>query len=267
MDQQKLLSTEEKCELVVSSYRERKKLGRTGTLHGLCLHHHVRYAVFTKWLKQQGKTCSDLMYEVQEEVSNQYRPDEESFDVSDYETVLSIYKKWLLHDPHLPLKRFCNDRSVDYKALHQWMRRRNITISELKVRAGVSLEEKQLQGMRPPLFGRVLNGYKQKLSEDPQYSFRQYCRDCRADYEAMMKWLAHIGIQIKQLKAAVSIEQRVPRQRSVFVQFKPNGGSNGDRLTGVKIQLSDGSNIQVEECTVISLCAFINQYNNDQKRH
>lgn len=259
----------EQSKVILQEYNQVLSKRGHASYEALCRHHHVPMAFFRHWLQEKGQTVADLVYETKEDLSTRYYPNKEVIEAHDYEGIIAYYKKWLVQNPRLPLRTFCNNQGFEYTHVHQWLKRQHISIEEIKISAGVKLSSSKnsLQPSNSQLFGRVLHRYKQVLVEHPNYSLRQHCKDCGADYGAMQQWLARVGIQIKQLKQAVLIEQQVPKcPRPVFVQFKPNGGTNGDRLTGVKIQLADGSNIQVEECTVISLCAFINQYNEDQKR-
>lgn len=257
---------EQRCKEIIPAYRIRLLQRGHGSLEQLCRHYNVPLDFFRQWLKQQDKTITDVVCETKEELLAAQSNDV-VMDKSDYESVLLNYKKCLMSTPRLTLFQFCKKHDITYVNLMSWMRHHRITVAELKIAAGVQFKKENMNEMPSShFFGRVLNNYKKVLEDQPNYSFRKHCRESKADYEAMIKWMYRIGVQIKQLKQAVVIEQKVPRHpRPVFVQFKPNGGTNGDRLTGVKIQLADGSNIEVKECTVISLCAFITQFNEQQK--
>lgn len=91
----------------------------------------------------------------------------------------------------------------------------------------------------------------------------------------MKKWMDLNGVSEKQIKTAEMIRRAneaspitnmLPiNPDSVFVQFRPNGGTNGDKLKGVNIRFPDGKLLQIEECTVISLCSLINIYDKNQR--
>lgn len=174
---------------------------------------------------------------------------------------------------NITMALYCLQHEISCRGMQKWMERHNLTVAEARQKAGLEPDtEKGLKrgDMSDALARRMtkaMDMYKRQLRGNTKYSVKSFCKDNRIHYRCFVDWLKQIGVTEKQLKAAAILEDCVPKKRDkVFIQFTPNGGSNSDRLRGVKIQMADGNNILVQECTVISLCAFINQYNNDLKR-
>lgn len=192
-----------------------------------------------------------------------------------YERTWALFKDHLEAGNDITLRGFCILHNVDGYKMHKWAERHNYNVTALKIKLGIIKKHEEQSPTDASHFGermqkrlaKGLRDYKHRLEVKPDTSLKQFCKDEHIEYKDMAVWMTHLGITVQQLKQAVILDNKCPtKRRNVFVQFKPNGGTNGDRLTGVKIQLADGSNVMVDECTVISLCAFINQYNNDQRR-
>ena len=180
-----------------------------------------------------------------------------------------------LKTENLTMSLYCLQHDVPYRGMQKWMEGKNLSVADAKIKAGLSPEsdrgltrrEVNIPEALARRLSKAMDMYKHKLRENPKYSLRAFCKEKNINYRSMTDWMAHLGVTVTQLRQAAVLEDRAPRSRKkVFIQFTPNGGSNSDRLRGVKIQMADGNNILVQECTVISLCAFINQYNNDLKR-
>lgn len=183
-----------------------------------------------------------------------------------YAEAWADFKKSLEEFPELTLSSYCTLHNISQVGIEKWMARRNYSVAELK-NGLVCIENRFFNKEAKKRLGGMLKQFKAALARDPDYSLRTFCQQRHIEYQMMYRYMNSLGITYTQLKQAAILEDKCPRKRrNVFVQFKPNGGTSGDKLTGVKIQMPDGSTIMVEECTVISLCSFINQYNNDQKR-
>lgn len=183
------------------------------------------------------------------------------------------FKEHVENGNNISLRSFCILNDVEYRPMEKWVARNNLSVTDLKIRAGIKTLPQDVSSETPftpeavKRLSKALKTYKVALCSNPNFSLSAHCSNEHVDYYLMQKWLQHVGLTVRQLKQSALLEEKVSRKRKpVFVQFRPNGGSNSDKLTGVKIQLADGSNILVEECTVISLCAFINKYDSDQRR-
>lgn len=190
-------------------------------------------------------------------------------------TLWNDYIEDMKKNGYIPLTNFCRDRSANIHSLSKWMKRQNLTTSDARIAAGISIDADKC--MDHPFFkmsestsrrmSRLLAEYKKLILLHGNYSMVTFCQEKNVEYKFMVRWLETLGLTVKQIKAAVVMTDKFPRKRNkVFVQFTPNGGNRADSLKGVKIQLADGANILVQECTVLSLCSFINQYNIDQKK-
>jgi len=184
------------------------------------------------------------------------------------------YKELIESGQDISMRKFCIQHEVKYGKMQKWMSRNNFNVKELRLRAGIKdkssdteCEAGAFSESATKVLASCVRKYKRLLRNAPDFKLTVHCKNEGVDYNTMLRWLLHIGMSVKELKQAALLEcVNTKKRKPVFVQFKPNGGTNSDKLTGVKIQLADGSNILVEECTVISLCAFINKYDNDQRR-
>jgi len=243
------------------------------TLSSFCRSEGEDCGKFQHWLNRSGQSVTQIKNEIlfaQNEIAkmpDKIPPGEK------YLNVWTKFKEHLAAGNNVSLRSFCILHDVEYGKMDKWMSRNNFSVTDLKKRLGMynQSDNNDDENFTTPEVKRrlasVLKKYKKRLLVDPGATLFSFCSEQRVDYALMQKMLQYLGISVKQLKQAAMLEDKCPKRcRNVFVQFKPNGGSGSDTLTGVKIQLADGSNILVEECTVISLCAFINKYDNDQRR-
>lgn len=193
-----------------------------------------------------------------------------------YRFLFDEYKKELLQRRTLTLSVFCRERGESPTRMSKWLNRQGLSAADVKrtvLEQGVepSVAESVLLGLAPGAIARfrqTLKGYKDLLSKSTNKSMKDYCAECNVDFPMFTKWLAAVGVSDRSLRREARVNRKKPGGEfgSVFVQFKPNGGSVGDQLRGVKIFFPDGSRIEVEGCTVITLCNFIHTYDNQQRR-
>jgi len=266
--------TNEYYEQLISSYKKALESDTELSLAKYCRNVNANESKVIHWAGHHGIFVRDLRMEVLVKLGKLDKMPTKKSIGDIYASVWADFKETLERGENVTFSAYCILRGVNVQAMHKWVVRKGYSIMGLK--AGLNLNSEflyngpvssELSPMTQRKFGQVLKDYKLKLRLNPAYSMLSHCKTHHVDYKMMMKWMAHVGLSVKQLKQAVILDDTCPRVRKhVFVQFKPNGGTDGDRLTGVKIRMADGSSVSVEECTVISLCAFIHRYNSDQKR-
>lgn len=193
-----------------------------------------------------------------------------------YSLLLEEYKKELLKRRNLTMEVFCRERGEYSSRMSKWLNRQGFTVTDIKKSvleqdAFPSVADSVIMGLGDSAiarFRKTLKEYKELLSVRANQSLKDFCGKHNVDYVLFTKWLKIIGVSDRSLRQEAKLNRKKPGGElgSVFVQFKPNGGSIGDQLKGVKIFFPDGSRIEVEGCTVISLCNFIQVYDNQQRR-
>jgi len=228
---------------------------------------------FQHWLNRKGLNVTQIKNEILFAQNKIAKMPDKTPPGEKYLNVWTKFKEHLEAGNNVSLRSFCILHDVNYGKMDKWMSRNNFSVNDLKKRLGLdnSHDNNDDENFATPevkqRLAKALRGFKKQLCINPSTCLRTYCLERHVEYSLMLKYLQFLGIGVVQLKQAAMLEDKCPRRRrNVFVQFRPNGGSNSDTLSGVKIQLADGSNILVEECTVVSLCAFINKYDNDQRR-
>lgn len=193
-----------------------------------------------------------------------------------YRFLLEEYKKELAQRRTLTMGVFCREQGESPTRVSKWLSRQGLSVSD--VRKAVlnqdvtpSVSESIILGLGSSAiarFRKTLKGYKENLSKRLDKSMKDYCGEQNVDFVLFSKWLKAVGVSERSLRHEARINRKQPGGElgSVFVQFKPNGGSIGDQLKGVKIFFPDGSRLEVEGCTVISLCNFLQTYDNQQRR-
>lgn len=233
-----------------------------------CDEHGVQYEPFRKWLGRRGLNISTL----RKNAMMQLGVTEDQLRQVPYEKHLETYKKCLEHDINMRLTTFCRLHDVNYTHMLKWMNRQNLQVCDVqkKVRQKLGMESDDGQPAIPPLMENRLRSHFKKFKKEvimnPQLSLNAYCRNNGVSSVMMKRWLKLKGISLKEIiKAHVKKSQMAAKVSSVFVQFQPNGMTDGDTLRGVVIKTPDGAIYDIEECTVVSLCNFISMYNSDQK--
>ena len=261
-------------ETLIEAYKLALESNPSLSLAEFCRSRNESQEQVEHWLYHRGKSVRDIKNEVLvklgkiEQLPDKQRPSEI------YERVWLGFKETLERGEDISLSAYCLLKGVNHEKMDKWVRRQGYSVSRMKLALGLKNEALNPNGsilnLSPDtqrFLGKTLKSYKSVLRTNPGYSMLTHCRKSHVDYQLMIRWMAHIGLSVRQIRKAVILDNEFPRTRKhVFVQFKPNGGSNGDKLTGVKILMADGSSVSVEECTVLSLCAFINQYNADQQQ-
>lgn len=192
----------------------------------------------------------------------------------DYEKHLQAYRDMLAVDLDYTMTQYCTDVGISQHSFHHWIMRQGLNVEKIKhevcASMGIDLNAEQsnkenIQAYRKPaeprLFRKAIADYKKMLESDKNLSLQKFCRAKGYAYRPLLHWMREIGINPADIKSFVIDRQKLPKDnRRVFIQFKPNGDSSKDILNGVKISLPDGTQIDVESCTVIGLCSFVNIY-------
>ena len=195
-----------------------------------------------------------------------------------YDKHLKAYRDMLAIDLNYEMTQYCRDVGISAHGFHHWIMRQNLTVEKIKEevceKLGIVPDSKmqakpsrsQRSSTEPPAFRRAITGYKKMLESDSSLSLQQYCRAKGYAYRPLLHWLSDIGIKPADIKSFVLDRQKLPKDnRKVFIQFKPNGGASTDILSGVRISLPDGSQVDVESCTVVGLCSFVNMYSKQKE--
>lgn len=189
----------------------------------------------------------------------------------EYDKHLDAYKKLLAVDLDYSLTQYCSDVGMAHHGFSHWLNRRGLNVEKIKqeVCADLGLAPsdthdstfRRPKPTEPGVFRRALSGFKKMLEKDRSLTLQQYCRAKGYAYRPLLAWMREIGIKPADIRAIVSEKDKLPKDnRRVFIQFKPNGSSSTDVLNGVRISLPDGTQIDVESCTVVGLCSFVNIY-------
>lgn len=191
----------------------------------------------------------------------------------EYEKHLRAYRDMLGIDPDYTLAQYCTDVDISQHSFHHWLMRQNLSVEKLRKEVFTSLGLDKisegeatspcvhLKPSEPRIFRKALSGYKKMLESNNNLTLQEYCRCKGYAYRPLLHWMREIGITSADIRSFVLDRQKLPKDnRRVFIQFKPNGGTQGDLLKGVRICLPDGTHIEVECCTVVGLCSFVNIY-------
>lgn len=234
---------------------------------------------FLGWLQRNGILVVDIKNEVRGKLGMPLLPKDLA---SQYSMVLEEYRMRLSFSPDLSVAAFCDESYVNSTAFRKWMRRNGYTVASIRkdvlgevptIKRHISKEDFGTDAKKR--FESVLEGFKKHLHKHKNAKLKEYCKAKGVDYPLMQRWMRLNGVSEKQIRIAERIRRAneaspitnmLPiNPDNVFVQFKPNGGTDGDRLKGVTIRFPDGKLLQVEECTVVSLCSFINIYDKNQR--
>ena len=238
-----------------------------------CKEHNARSKSMLNWIQRQNISIQDIKNEVLRKQG--ILSESECMPTSGelYQNLLEDFKKRLMENPQITLSGFCKERGISTTRVTKWLRRQNLTVYDIKVDCKIA------SGIKPtePIefskgevqrFQKCLRQYKEILFQNSHFPFSVHCHNNLVSEYRMRCWMKRMGLTVKQLQKYAALNSTVPNHpKSVFIQFKPNGGTNGDRLSGVVIKMADGTCVTVDECTVISLCSFITMYNNDQKKN
>jgi len=270
MEQENLESLNGFYATIIDGYRQALESNPQMYMSDFCKIKNVDLARVTHWANHHNLSLTQIKREVQFKKGLIASPNIEKRPRDIYAEAWEDYQSVVRKGNNITLMAYCTLHNVNGTRMDKWLRRNNLSVTDFKNKLGLTTPTETESTLNPQTksrLGRVLQQYKAALADNPDCKFRQFCRDKQVDYECMSRFMSAVGVTVRQLKQSAILENKCPRKRrNVFVQFKPNGGTDGDRLVGVKIQTPDGSNIMVEECTVISLCSFIVQYNRDQKR-
>lgn len=191
----------------------------------------------------------------------------------EYDKHLQAYRDMLSIDLDYPLTQYCQDVGIASHGFHHWLMRKGMSVEKIRqeICAELDIEVTNAGKLRkgnhrpkptePRVFRKAVAGYKKALEHDPELSMQKFCRAKGYAYRPLLRWMNEVGIKPADIKAFVKDRNKLPKDnRRVFIQFKPNGGATGDQLNGVRIGLPDGTQIDVESCTVGGLCSFVNIY-------
>lgn len=247
------------------------------TLVSFCNEKEIEARSFTAWLSRY-KNLTPLQVRNNVRKSIGMKP-LVSRGQLEYDKYLKAYKEMLAIDLDYTLTQYCNDVGISQHAFHHWIMRKGLNVEKLReevcVEAGLDpVSLKAAEGTprtyrkptEPKVFRKALAGYKKALETDIELTLQKYCRAKGYAYRPLLHWMREIGINPADIKAFVKDRHKLPKDnRRVFIQFKPNGGSSGDLLNGVRISLPDGTQVDVESCTVVGLCSFVNIYSKQQE--
>lgn len=253
------LALEDDIELSIAAFARKKGVAPARLQKWLNNHHVTVTDMRTAAMVRRG-----LLDEPQQKLSDRYAE------------LVEEYKKALAVRRTLSLSAFCREQGVPAPKLQKWLNRQGLSSADLKEEVlGAPLPKDvgnlnllQLGNGAVARFRKTLREYKAAISNDRKITLEDFCKKRNTDYRLFVQWLGTLGMTERSIRYSLKLEQALPGgiEGSVFVQFKPNGGSNGDALKGVKIFFPDGSRVQVERCTVISLCSFLQTYDNQQRR-
>lgn len=197
----------------------------------------------------------------------------------EYDKHLKAYRDMLAIDLDYTLTQYCQDVGIAAHGFHHWIMRKGLNVDKIRQEVCAELDidpvdnttpiERRIQrkATEPRVFRKAIAGYKKALEHDIELSMQKYCRAKGYAYRPLLHWMNEIGIKPADIKAFVKERKKLPKDnRRVFIQFKPNGGASGDILNGVRISLPDGTQIDVESCTVIGLCSFVNIYSKQNEK-
>lgn len=237
------------------------------TLTQFCRDNDIELRPFTSWMSRHKHLEP---YQVRNEVRKTKGLVELSPRCNlNYASHLDAFHKALEKNLDLSLSDYCRKAGIRPEPFHHWLMRQDMSVDKLKteVAEAIGLEiGKKDKGDRlfpTTIFKRTVSGYRKELEEGSQISLQSYCRKRGVDYHAMRKWMTQIGLTITDIRGLVRNKEDMPVcRKKVFIQFKPNGGTSSDSFHGVRISLPDGSRIEVEKCSVMALCSFVNIYDN-----
>lgn len=226
---------------------------------------------FTSWLGRYKKlTPLDVRNKARE--ANGYRPLKTRGQL-EYDKHLQAYRHMLQIDLDYTLTQYCADVGISAHSFHHWVMRQGLTVDKIKEevcsQVGITPVSKDArphlkkarQQTEPTVFRRAIAGYKKMLESNHELTLQKYCSIKGYAYKPLLHWMYELGVKPADIKAFVIERTKLPKDnRRVFIQFKPNGASSSDVLNGVRISLPDGTQVDVESCTVVGLCSFVNVY-------
>lgn len=231
-------------------FKQEARETRNLPLIDFCRSHNINYKHMRKWMENHNHTVADVYGRVR-------HPDEI------YWELWHTYEAALKADHSLTLRDFCKAHNTTVGRFGKWITRNNFSITDLRAKVGAD-DDKTRDFAKS--FQKSLESYRKILETNPYFKLIDHCRNEHLNYQMMCKWMNNMGLTPKMLKESAILHNKLPNNRSMcYVQFRPNGGSYNDRLKGVVIKLYDGTCVSVEECTVVSLCSFINTYNTRHK--
>ena len=245
-------------------------------LAAFCRDNDIDCRSFTSWLSRYRKlTPLEVRNNVRKKLG--MRP-AKSRGQLEYDRHLKAYRDLLAVDLDYTLTQYCADVGIPAHAFHHWVMRKGLNVDKIKQEVceelnispteGNTPEERRSQrkATEPKVFRKALAGFKKALEHDIELTLQKFCRAKGYAYRPLLHWMREIGINPSDIKAFVKDRNKLPKDnRRVFIQFKPNGGHSDDLLNGVRISLPDGSQIDVESCTVVGLCSFVNIYSKQQE--
>lgn len=115
------------------------------------------------------------------------------------------------------------------------------------------------------LYRQVLEGYKHRLSENPDCSMKQYCNEAGIDYDRFSSWRCCNGIFVEKIRKEVLGDvTRLPEPESAFVRLLPDGfgpsDGGGQRLRGVSVTFPDGTRLSLQSCGVGEMISLMERY-------
>lgn len=244
-----------------------------------CRQREVEPQAFTGWLQRNGILITDIKNEVRKRKG--LTPLKNNL-ATRYGNALEEYRMRLEVEPDLSFRTYCIQSAISPIAFAQWIRRNGYSVKAIKEDVLRECQTEKKHTSQDDFateavnrFTSTLDGYKKHLRQHNNTRLSIYCKEKGVEYKLMKKWMDLNGVSEKQIKTAEMIRRAneaspitnmLPiNPDSVFVQFRPNGGTNGDKLKGVNIRFPDGKLLQIEECTVISLCSLINIYDKNQR--
>lgn len=263
----------QRFEIHLKEYRSALKENIDLTLASFCRAKDIEVRAFTSWLSIYKKTTP---WEFRNSIRKSMGMNPlKARGQLEYDKHLDAYKKILATDLDYSLTQYCSDVGMAHHGFSHWLNRRGLNVEKIKQEVCAELAlppsddhnstSSKPKPTEPVVFRRALKGFKKMLEKDKSLTLQQYCRAKGYAYRPLMAWMREIGVKPSDIKALVSDKDKLPKDnRRVFIQFKPNGGASTDVLNGVRICLPNGTLIDVESCTVVGLCSFVNIYSKQE---
>lgn len=262
------------CPMLIEEFKLRLESNPQLTLAEFNREKGLQERCLQKWCSNHKVSIADMRREAKLKLRMINEPENRPGDT--YSFVLDEYRKVVVENPALTLSKFCREQGVSPYRFQHWLNRQGLTATDVRLEAIKDLEfteatDEALMNLSPAAitrFKKVLDEYKRQLKVSIRLSLREYCSERGVDVRMFRKWLETLGLSEQALKQDAKLFGKMVGgdAGSIFVQFRPNGMSNGDALRGVKIFFPNGGRIYVDRCTVISLCSFIQTYDRQQRR-
>lgn len=84
----------------------------------------------------------------------------------------------------------------------------------------------------------LIEGYKKRLKNEPELTFKTYCNTQGCDYHSILRWMCRHNIYVSDLKAEAETEVGARQEiSSVFVPIVPRSNASEHKLlNGIDIR-------------------------------